>query len=453
MEPFRTFVNSIEINEIKKGSSSCNIICHLKDETTNPFGSTTGINRFVIKLVFISEINEGWISMNRKEIFLTKKDIFDNEVQIQREVFERTSSSPLCPVIFYDGILTIEQINILRSAKDDTNDHVNDMLNEITDEKEKIDDIGVIVMEYLYDYQEMFTLIEEIQEQPADDETISNIGSIMVAANFLIIKLALETGYTQGDFSNSNIFFKTLRPDEPSYFPEINKLENIKKYRPIFIDFGNAKKIESIVGDTQTLCSEYKYRKCLGNICLNGSIIDKNLIISSPEDYGWASGMQRKLNYRNYKQAVDTMTDLTFFKSKTILADDNENTLELVKFLNENVDGERGFMRMLIESTPPNIPQTSTQMDVSDEDTNEDTNEVANEVTNEDAAVSAIEPDTIKNTETLGGSRRSKRKYKRKSKKIKSKKIKSKKTKKNKKNKTFKTQKLSFQFFKLCEKN
>jgi hypothetical protein len=168
---------------------------------------------------------------------------------------------PICPAIVH-AQSTVD-FTIINSVDADTTDILD------TFSKYKSQSIGIIGMEYLMDYKRLDSLIR-----------YPNIQSYIHMAAFIILRLAMETGYTQGDFHSGNIM---IDPNETTYFKGI-------KGKPILLDYGDAIKIP--LTKLTTIKQHYKnkqYTDALKVICtVEGDEID---LRSIPESYGYLCGI------------------------------------------------------------------------------------------------------------------------------------------------------------------
>jgi hypothetical protein len=171
---------------------------------------------------------------------LENKDLHDfkREVNIQTDIFKKSIAflQPICPAILFSKILNEKEkrelihkmlkINSsIRSHKLPFKDTKIDITQLITDNKLRL---GIIAMEFENDYKRLFDFIKS--------ETISREMKIKYInySLYIILKLALETGYSQADFHTGNIMIHPTM----DYFSE-------KSGRPLILDFGYSVKIPS----------------------------------------------------------------------------------------------------------------------------------------------------------------------------------------------------------------
>ena len=267
----------------------------------------------------------------RKEIH---KTTFNSEVHIQNDIYNTTKDGlePLCPAILFYHIY-----------KKDDSFIANYLKYKYTKDKERFKNashIGVIAMEFV-NYIVMKELLIKFPSL--------SVQAYMVAA-FLIIELAIQTGYTQGDFHFRNIFFKVNENLNYPYFLTYDN-QSIEKLKPLIIDFGRAKKIAPItMYKIHQLDNNFKFREIMGLICYEGSSNNPLSVLEFPSHFGWASGLQvfTENNY-NYLRLLELDPGkLTFFKNGKGAYEQVNLKEEEIKFLNNTCDGINGFMRLLI---------------------------------------------------------------------------------------------------------
>jgi RIO-like serine/threonine protein kinase len=143
---------------------------------------------------------------------------------------------------------------------------------------------------------------------------------------YLLIKLAIDTGYTHGDFHQGNIM---INKSYKKYFKDING-------SPLIIDFGYAKKIND---EDLILIKEYfiekNYDKILRMLCTIGRSNNLNMIHSEySKYYGWVYG-----NYDYFRKVTIIMNEKGKNKLNIELNELNERREiekeELIKYFEE----------------------------------------------------------------------------------------------------------------------
>jgi hypothetical protein len=205
------------------------------------------------------------------------EEAFVNEVNIQKDIYEKTKDvlEPLCPAILFDHICTIG------------NQEDKELLNYIPYNKlykfENVNKIGIIAME-LAKYETIDSFLKKPQNLHYKDK-------VFAAALFLIIELAHKTEYTQGDFHLNNILVKVEDSAYP-YFVQDELGFNPFKIKPLFIDFGLAKKLDLPTMKKINDCyNNQMFKNIMCIICEQGSRVDKDVILRRTRTYGWASGL------------------------------------------------------------------------------------------------------------------------------------------------------------------
>ena len=166
---------------------------------------------------------------------------FKREVNIQTDIFLKTMNylQPLCPAIVYSNTYSNSETQIINIIKDKLpqNSRNKDYLSFFI---ENMTGYTIIGMELLKDYK----TIHEWLDISRDHNTYI---CYMNMAVFILIELAIKTGYSHADFHNSNIM---INPNDTLYFsyPPQSHVGNSRQIQPmngsvILIDFGLAVKI------------------------------------------------------------------------------------------------------------------------------------------------------------------------------------------------------------------
>lgn len=228
---------------------------------------------------------------------------FKDEVNIQTDIFKKSLDhlQPLCPAILFSKILRDKEkkklINRMLKIDPDIKTHklpYSDSEIDIDGEllRNKGYLIGVIAMEYengylrLHDFIRSPTLSKEMKIK------YINYGL------FIIIELALETGYSQADFHTANIM---IHP-KMDYFGK-------NTGRPLILDFGYSRKIsESTMKHIRDSISKNDYITALKWICgvkrSDNSTITKEAWSSY---YGWVCRDWDLLNNKGFSKSAGKM--------------------------------------------------------------------------------------------------------------------------------------------------
>lgn len=159
---------------------------------------------------------------NSKELDLASKEEFIHEVNTQVDIYLKSMKylQPICPPICYAKIYEYNPENKLFFHKILKNNL--DLLKIYIRYGFDFDSIGLIAMEYAEDFNQLFYLIKH---------KYYNIYKNM--SRYLLLRLAVETGYNHSDFHKYNIL---INKNNNQYF------DNLHGY-PLLIDFSWTQKI------------------------------------------------------------------------------------------------------------------------------------------------------------------------------------------------------------------
>lgn len=306
-EAFETFLSNSSCKYMSNGSNG--IILKLTIENinidTSPYLSTDidtyglKVPIILLKIVFIKKsADKATVLIEVKpklktQFVLATDNEFNEEIDIQKCVYIKTKEylEPLCPTILFDDILKeddtkstfLEKIFNSSTADTTTTMIVKDIQNNMDNF-----DIGIFAMEFADGYSNLLK------------STGDNFNLYKEMSMFLLLQLALKTGYTHADFHQNNIminftstnYFKTNNSTAQylkSYFYHIEP-EPIIIGKPLLVDFGLAQKIpESTQKLIQDLCSSDNYTEALNVLC-SVNRKDGEHIHDFPGHYGWACG-------------------------------------------------------------------------------------------------------------------------------------------------------------------
>jgi len=298
---FYNFIQNSDVKYFNKGSNGVIFTCKInirsyksqyKHVDSNKFGQT--VKKLIVKITLINEFSEADYDPDVLEDLtdFEKKpeEAFQNEVNIQTEIFLKTMNylQPLCPAIVYAGILQDKGdketfFDILKGRMGQPSIEIcNEILgSEIV--KDPAYKIGIIGMEYAETYMPLYKYLNVSMNPPTTDREKK---CYIYFGLFIILKLALDTGYTQADFHTGNIMIDK----QNQYFK--NSGTYICYGSPLILDFGYAKKIpEETMEKIRKLCSEDKYLQALKEICTVERADD--VIVNHEkyaEYYGWVNG-------------------------------------------------------------------------------------------------------------------------------------------------------------------
>jgi hypothetical protein len=278
-----TFINYLDCSDIKylaKTKYSLTFKCELNDSkvANKKRGSMTyfkkiaegdeygkQVNHLVVKLCCITKTQQRLFDFDGQEFFSCTEQAFRREVCVQADVFRQTAEflQPICPGIAYAGILnSAQQITSLLNknlvSQEDFPQYkdAEETFNYLLETVKRSDpgfSLGVIAMELVAPAVELYTAVKKSSNKPK----LLNMG------RYIMLDLAIKTGYNHNDFHQANIMIQQSN----SYFSG-------EKYRPIIIDFGRATKLdEKTLHNIKSNCDKNKYVKALSLLCDNSSQI------------------------------------------------------------------------------------------------------------------------------------------------------------------------------------
>ena len=306
---FEHFITNSQISYLSAGSFGIVFIATLNNDVESNYKFLDAryfnipVTKLVIKLGFShdSKRNEtkGEVDINPKILKINWEydtidvERFQNEVNIQTEIYLKTMNylQPVCPAIVYannfnnynenNNIMSSENlidllINNSSSQKDKRTKFANIILKHI----KNLNDMGIftnlsmIAMEYANGYNSLHTINSN---NATSDETKLLYSNMCL---FLLIRLAIETGYSQADFHSANFLIDS---ENDTYF-------NNYKGAPLLLDFGLASKIPpELLSEIKQLYKEKKYTDILQKICSVPRLDNKD-VRKYPKQYGWVCG-------------------------------------------------------------------------------------------------------------------------------------------------------------------
>jgi hypothetical protein len=316
------YLENSEMQYKSKGSSGVTYMLdvHNINNIKNPFLSFEAnanlgapVKKLIIKLCSIEYEKDQDINTTLWDVVdgvlgisPTNENDFINEINIQTDIFLKTFSylQPLCPAIAYSGFLEYKNpiqkkiINMLSSQIED------DIDNDYDNFKPYFK-FGIIVMQLADNYETLGFHLNKNRYKNNDD--------ILFSCLFILIQLALITGYTHGDHHYGNIMYN---PNDHTYFG----YSHSEYGRPLLIDFGRTTKIPSIqMKKIKELAKNHLYLEILRELCKE-PIANEFIKDSQYHNlYGWAcnvsNGFGSDYNYDLRKlfqfreMAIDTVTE------------------------------------------------------------------------------------------------------------------------------------------------
>lgn len=240
---FLYFINNCKFDFFMGGNNGITIIAELNEgidscyKYINLYNFNLKANKILLKIVLIKEENEEYnsddeinyctyIDTNNREktnsLDYASEKTFIHEVNTQVELYFKTIKyfQPICPGICFAKIYEYNNENKLFLNKIL---HDNSKLKNINNKFGKsFDKYGLIAMEFLESYKPLYLY------KSNEKYTLYNNMS-----RYLLLNLAVETGYNHADFHQNNILINNKNND---YF------DGFDGY-PILIDFSWAEKI------------------------------------------------------------------------------------------------------------------------------------------------------------------------------------------------------------------
>jgi hypothetical protein len=206
-------------------------------------------------------------------------DDFQNEVNVQTDVYLKTIEymQPLCPGIVYANILNrFTGKEILGKLISKSDSHLQRLFTSLGDNLEDHIglSLGVIGMQFVNNSSTLSSA-EKNEEDMQSKLFLTNMG------RYVLLKLALDTGYNHNDFHKNNILIEI---GNNIYF---DGLEN----RPFVIDFGRATKLPLHIMSIIKKDTEHgDYMQALRRLCSHET---GNEYVVDPRNesyYGWVCG-------------------------------------------------------------------------------------------------------------------------------------------------------------------
>ena len=159
---------------------------------------------------------------NKTSLDFTTPEEFINEVNTQIDIYLKSMKylQPICPPICYAKIYHYNEGNKLFMHKILCN--YLKLLRIYINYGIHFDSIGLIAMEYADNFKELYGLMKD-----------KNYDNYKNMSRYLLLKLAIDTGYNHTDFHKYNIL---INKNDDTYF------DNLNGY-PLLIDFSWAQKI------------------------------------------------------------------------------------------------------------------------------------------------------------------------------------------------------------------
>jgi len=289
-DAFNYFLKNSKISFLTKGSFGITFKATLNPgvvskytrlESSSSFDYGDEVRTIIIKIGFIHDASKGqeekYVNITSSIKFTTGEiQTFKDEVNIQTDIFLKTMNylQPICPAIIYSKIYNDD--NGLDDLFDQMfhiaeNTNTQSLIQQMYNLKHKkaFYNMGVIGMEFADSYTLLYNLRKDVNSELYKNMTL-----------YILLKLAMSTGYTHGDFHSGNIFINT---SSNNYFKGING-------KPLLIDFGQSQKIPIPI--LNYMKEQYKngnYTEALKQLCDIDRPDEVNMR-EYPSFYGFACG-------------------------------------------------------------------------------------------------------------------------------------------------------------------
>jgi hypothetical protein len=292
-DAFNDFIMHSSIKYLSDGANGITFVATINDgyksqySYMNPNNYGEPVTKILLKLIFIDdefdEENDDGITINQLEgeFLPTSISGFTNEVNIQTDIFLKSMNylQPICPAVVYADIVSgpnsstkydklLMLLNLLTNKTQVDNKGIFQDIKKKY-QFEKFQSIGIICMEFADGYYPLRSLVPD---------TKFNLYKNM--ALYLLLRFALETGYTHSDFHPENIM---ININDKLYFKGFIG-------SPLLIDFGYTQKIP--LDNLAIIKENYdskKYTDALKELCKIRRP-DKLSMNKYKEYYGWACG-------------------------------------------------------------------------------------------------------------------------------------------------------------------
>jgi hypothetical protein len=321
---FDNFLKNSVCQYFNNGSYGMTFILTISDPSLSSYISTDSdtygskINKILLKITLINSLDQ-YDDPDNPSVKLRSSDEedFNREIITQNIIYEETKKylEPVCPAIVFSEIIKNEFKNsfldtlltVCRPGSVTTRNRINNFrpLNC---------ELGIVAMEFANGYNVLYNFSLEPRFQLYQQMSM-----------FLLLEMALKTGYTHGDFHSNNIM---INPTATNYFKDPNPAASIVG-KPLLIDFGLANKIpNSVRRIIEDLCDNDKYTKALHTLCLIPRADEADLV-DWPSVYGWVCGIQESEESIKNKEKIEQDKNIRLNEIKMILSNNDifQNTV------------------------------------------------------------------------------------------------------------------------------
>lgn len=291
---FLNFMNNSRFEFLRNGSNGTAFIATLNPNQPSEYKHLdaslfgTPVRKLIIKLIMLTPAVFSKKKMQTAPgsyLSAMKQHAFPDEVNIQTEIFLKTMNylRPLCPAIVYadefpkSNYLNIQIIDdsIRNAAKNEVLVLMLKLRQFFIDNN---NDYGIIAMEYADGYLPIANALVQIPNFSVNQDSVLLVKNVFNKIRLHLIDLAIETGYTHGDFHQANLLLN-------------NNSNTMYEGNPgdiMLIDFGYAIKIDiDKLEEIKTLYKEKKYSKILIILCNIPRAID-GYVIANPKSRQYA---------------------------------------------------------------------------------------------------------------------------------------------------------------------
>jgi hypothetical protein len=240
---FLFFIENSTLVFQSNGANGVTVLATLKPGLVSPYTSmdstTYGnpINKIIIKFIIISIIPEHITLKNGDKIDSTILNSVTDEVNIQTDVALKTMNylEPISPSpLYFDANFSYQLLNDtikprivdnMSRGQELLKKCINDMATFIQpgSNDDVLRSISVIGMEFAEGYESLWSLRND-----------PNFNTYVYMTAYILIKLAVETGYAHGDYHKGNIMINNTKN---TYFEGLEGA-------PLLIDYGLSTKIQ-----------------------------------------------------------------------------------------------------------------------------------------------------------------------------------------------------------------
>ena len=258
---FEQFIRNADIRYLSHGSFGVTVTAVLRPDvndspyTSNRIGTyNLPVRRLIIKFALLEPYEDS------DETRATAQEKFANEVNIQTDIYLKTMSylQPLCPAVVYSMIYEPENaVDLGPSAQlpmypaSQLWDMISDIPSQLYPHKNADMDVGVIAMEFADGYDTVKNTLKKSSR--FNRHFYDKMGGFIQMVH-LLIELAMQTGYVQGDHHGGNIL---VNPNADNYYKGLRGSWMI-------IDFGEGQKIHpDVMATMRDMVVQQKYTDIL----------------------------------------------------------------------------------------------------------------------------------------------------------------------------------------------